>query len=488
MRLGLRSEKNEGLLAAAIILVVVGIVYCGNLGSWLINDDEGSFLYQVWRMAEGEQPYSDFLSSRDPLFLYTGAAWMRLWGPNVVPMRALSAVATLVTGFLVYLLASQMASRKTALVSMLAFLLHPHVVNYGRMFQPEPFFLLFVVLGLCLVELGLRDDNRTVFALAGASFAVATLYKLLAALSLGGCMLYFAVLAIRKAKPLPQIFLNGLSVIVSYALVFGITVVSFAVFVPGFVEGVIDVNLVQGSDLALGQVLLHGVFFFMLYAMEFVALLLASVPALVEAWSGKRQAFVAWQLPSALAFMFLSRALFPRLLFYLIPSFVILMAVSAAALWSSDKGRLYHFVFIGMVLIPWLVTDAQLLSRSETDTLTVARYIASHTEPGDRVLSDYQEINFYAQRASTYHGAEISYVIVDGGTLTADIVIREMEAEAVEIAIIDTSPHTAHQLVVLSDYADFVAYLSESYELVQTLDRVDQFLMVYRRVASTIPD
>lgn len=482
MRMRLLSERCEGLLAAAIVLAVLTVLYFSNLGAWLINDDEGSFLYQVWRMTEGEQPYRDFFSSREPLFLYTGAVWMRLWGPDTVAMRALSIAATLATGFLIYLLASSLASRKTALIAMLAFLLHPHVVDNGRVFQPEPFFLLLVVLGLLLVEYGLRSQGLGFFVLAGVAFGAASLFKLLAILALGGCALYLAVLIVRKARPLRQTLIQAAGLILTYAFIHGGTVAAFAMLVPGFVDGVIGIHLAQGSELPYWRIFMQGGAFFIVYAMQSSALLLASVPALAGLRKNPKRMFVACQLPTAAAFLLLSRGLLPRHLYYLLPSFVILMAISAEGLLRLERGRLYHFVLIGMVLGPWLVTDAQLLSRSESDTMAVADLIASQTAPDDLVVSDYQELNFHAQRASTYHGAEISYVITDGGALTADLLIAEMETGAAQLLLIDVSEQTGHHLVALRDYDKLRSYVQKGFQHIETVRRQGQELEIYRRI------
>lgn len=488
MRLRSVPERHEGPMAAAIILGLLAVVYSSNLGSWLVNDDEGSFLYQAWRMTEGEQPYRDFLSSRDPLFLYTGAAWMRLWGPDVVPMRALSTGATLVTGFLVYLLASRLASQKTALISMLTFLLHPHVVDNGRVFQPEPFYLLLVVLGLLLVEHGLQHSRTADFVLAGAIFGLAGLYKLLAFLSVGGCVLCFAILAIRREMSEHRLLIHSIGLLLPYTLVFGATTGAFVALVPGFAEGVIGIHFAQGSELLVWQVLLQGVAFFVVYSMQSIALLLASVPALSEARQNSRLLLIVCQLPTAAAFLVLSRGLLPRHLYYLLPSLVILVSISAESLLSVARGRLYHFVLIGLVVGPWLVTDAQLLSRSESDTLTIARYVASQTGSKDLIVSDYQELNFYALRGSTYHGAEVSYVTVDGGTINADVMVAQLESDSVQLLLIDVSEQTGHHLVAIDDLGALVAYLEDNFEHVRTMQRQGQSLAIYRRIAASLSD
>ena len=38
----------------ALLLIFILFLYSYNLTGWLIHDDEGSYLYQAWRMTEGE--------------------------------------------------------------------------------------------------------------------------------------------------------------------------------------------------------------------------------------------------------------------------------------------------------------------------------------------------------------------------------------------------------------------------------------------------
>ena len=97
-----RSRSWDVLLPVSLVVVAFGMLYLYNLGGWLVNDDEGSFLYQVWRISAGFHPYQDLFSSRWPLFLYTGGVWIQVFGATGVPMRALSVGLTPGTVALVF--------------------------------------------------------------------------------------------------------------------------------------------------------------------------------------------------------------------------------------------------------------------------------------------------------------------------------------------------------------------------------------------------
>ena len=62
----------DGLALALALLLLMGYLF--NLTGWRIHDDEGEYLYQLWRMTLGESPYRDFLTPQLPVFLYAGSA------------------------------------------------------------------------------------------------------------------------------------------------------------------------------------------------------------------------------------------------------------------------------------------------------------------------------------------------------------------------------------------------------------------------------
>ena len=136
---------------------------------------------------------------------------------------------------------------------------------------------------------------------------------------------------------------------------------------------------------------------------------------------------------------------------------------------------------MGMLMIHWATADTTLLLRREQDTMTVSHYVQAQTCPGDYVLSDYQEINFYARRPSTYLGAEISYVVIASGQTTGADLIAEIEDMDAKMIIVDVSPQTGHQIVKLKDYGDFHTYLQDHFTLLDILPRGDQQLEIYLR-------
>ena len=474
--------KKE-MLVVLLTIVVLGSLYFYNLGGWLIDDDEGSFLYQAWRISEGDRPYADFFSSRDPLFLYTTGLLVKLLGRSISALRAVPVLLTLTSSVIVFLLARRFLPGEGAWLAMLAFLLHPQVFFYGRRLYPEPFMILFIVLGLYLFGRGWDERRYWLLAGAGLSFGIATIYKLLGGLSLGGCLLWAIIEARQQRTGWRSWIVRAAAVLVPFGLLVGFSFLGFMYWEPAFYPSVIGVNLAQGRSLSGGQVLVKGIIFLLGYVLLYLPLMVFALPA---AWTSRRGSerisLIAWQLPTTLAFFLLHRDLFLRHLLYLVPSLVILFALALEPLrrWS---GRSFLLVaVIGAVLLPWTLGNTIQAMQIEDDTVRIAELIRSQTDAEAYVISDYQELNFHAARRSTYLGAEISQVVVEGQErITGALLIGEMEKDRVQMVVLDVSPETAHQLKNLVDYEQFYSYIQENFALLGRFPRAGQLLEIYIR-------
>ena len=473
------GDTLEAVLSVFLVVAVFGLLYFYNLDGWLVNDDEGSFLYQAWRISEGDIPYADFFTTRWPLFLYVAGGWMRLMGSSIVAMRSLAACLVLVSSVIVFLIGRQLQPPRAALLASVLFLIHPEVFRYGRSFQPEPFYLLLAILGLFLFVTGQMKHSVKSLVAAGIVFAIATLFKLLAVLVLGGCAVYLAFSGFQKGKSLGRIAFEGLSLLGPFAAVFGLTAGYFAYRIPAFYDCVIGVNLAQGQDLTKIAILMKGITFLIQYLLVFPAVLLA-LPA---AWRGLRErsglGILSRQLPMALALLVLSRDLFPRLLLFLVPSAVILVAASLEPIRYLRPQSLLLLSLVCFVAVPWLVDDFVLVSRREESTLAIVDVIEALVPPDEPLVSDYQELNFHAGRRSTYLGAEISHVVVAGNSITSDRIIHEIKADNVRMVILDVSSMPGPHLGSLQDYKAFRTFLQKNFALVDTIRRESQLLEIY---------
>lgn len=89
----------------ALVIGLCLLVYFINLdGIYLADDDKGMYMYQAWRITLGEQPYRDFLTPQQPLFLYMGTGLMCLTRTEALPLRVVAVALVFGSGVLVYLL------------------------------------------------------------------------------------------------------------------------------------------------------------------------------------------------------------------------------------------------------------------------------------------------------------------------------------------------------------------------------------------------
>src|SRR3990172_9514864 len=91
----IRGRSRPAEPAFVLTWLAMAVYYLRGLERYLINDDEGSYLYAAWRISLGEVPYRDFLTPQLPAFLLGGGAMMAVAGPATWPARALATTVTL---------------------------------------------------------------------------------------------------------------------------------------------------------------------------------------------------------------------------------------------------------------------------------------------------------------------------------------------------------------------------------------------------------
>ena len=101
---------------------------------------------------------------------------------SVGAARSLSLALVLGTALLLYLTASRVAGRWTALLAMALFVVQRDIYWAARFFRPEAPMLFWGVLGLCLFVMGHPRRNRLLLALSGVCLALSTMSKLFGAL------------------------------------------------------------------------------------------------------------------------------------------------------------------------------------------------------------------------------------------------------------------------------------------------------------------
>lgn len=473
-------------LVAAVLLVRL---YLWRLDGYLLNDDEGSYLYAAWRIALGERPYCDFLTPQLPAFLYPGGLLMRLAGPEVWAARALSTALTLGAGLWTYMGSRRLFGPWAALVAAAAFLLQPEVFLHGRTYRSDPFMLFAATLGVYLFSRGVfprpgaaDPPRRRWLAAAGLAFGLATLSKLFGPLPLAGCLLWLLVDARWRRRSLRPVLADALASLLPCALLVGGVMGVFALSGCQVMEDVVGHHLLQNQGLGWAR-MLSDAWVFLSRALREPGNALLAFPALalaVAAWRGRerRTAFFVAQLPTVLAFFLLSREKYTRHLLYLVPALATLFGAAMLRLateWRetmADESRrrtlappaLLSLALIAALLVPWRLWNRDVAYSWETGTASLAAFVSLLTAPDDLFLSDYSELNFYARRPTTYSAASLSAGAAQSGQITWRRLAEELNGRLPPLVVMDTDPEYAHtRFFKGEDRAAFEAWLGEHY-------------------------
>ncbi|MDY7041863.1 MAG: glycosyltransferase family 39 protein, partial [Chloroflexota bacterium] len=480
--LSLFFERHAHWVALSLcLLALAGYLY--HLDAWRMNDDEGDFLYQVWRMSEGETPYRDFLTSQAPVFLYAGGAVAKVLGPSTSILRITSAGLMLLTGLALYAVVRRLANPFVGLLTMVVFLLHPHVYQQGRLFMPEASMLFFAAAGLYAFVVAEERRTASWYALAGIAFALGTLSKLFGVLPLGGCLLFLAWQYLISVPRHQRSLLVGAGVMLgAWLSVMIVALGGLSLAVPDLYDALIGHHLRQGGQLTWLQVVGKGFALFADYLRRYPLLLLPALCAAVrEVLRRGRGAVFAWQMPTALAFLFLSRELGHRHLMILLPSLVVLFALALEPwlTWRRKPLLAMALAWIVLTLGPWVATDVEQARQVDTWTGPLVDYIQSHTAGDDLLISDYPGLNFFARRRGTYSCGEISHVTTTNGRITGAGLRQEIVAGQVKMVVVDEGLVSGHQLTYLPDYPALRRYLRVHYQPLALLPRAEQRLRVY---------
>lgn len=189
--------------APAVAMFIVGLLYFGTFVRYGINlHDEGTLLYQIERVADGQVPYTDFHIGYTPAVYRAHAAVMHWFGVDVVPGRWLLAIVNSLTLAVITRLALLVlpaaASWIPAAIYMVSIPVHRG--EFAAFNVPYPVWyntLLFVVSVLALMRFGESGRLRWIVA-AGATAGLNFAFKPNAGL-LNVAALGIAVLAICPA-------------------------------------------------------------------------------------------------------------------------------------------------------------------------------------------------------------------------------------------------------------------------------------------------
>jgi len=430
-----RTQRRIILCLLVLILALGAVYYSHRLTKWLAYDDEGGYLYAAWRISLGEMPYRDFLTPQLPAFLYPGALLLKLSDCSVFVARLSMSLLTLGAGLLLFMTVRRLWGDRVALLALILVLVQRDFFWAARFFRPEAPMLFWAMLGIYLFTVGYPKRKRGFLRLAGLAFGLSMMSKLFGALSVAGLALFILVEGVRT-RDWRDMVMTGLQVGIPFVLIIFSISGLFMWMAPNFVADVLGHHLRQGSGTPLLQVVGKGLGLYWDFVRgQPVYALLALVGLLAICWRRNHlgRVFVC-QVPTALAFLFMTRGLQERHLTYLIPVLAAGAALGLVLIWEgiAAKGSKWPRQALAIALL--------------AVGLAAVAYVQAHTSPDDVVMSDYPGINFFARRATTPLAAGISRGAAKSGQIMGAALIREIEAYDVEMVLLNVA-QGAHQFV-----------------------------------------
>ena len=476
------ATRRARLLLVALLLLA-GALNLQRAVQPAMSDDEGSYAYAAWRISQGETPYRDFLTPQLPVFLYPGGLILRLCGHSLLALRLLTTAAMLAAAALLYAINAAVFGPAVALVSTAIFLSDTNILHNARFYRPEAYMLLFALAGLYAFILAEKRGRLGYAWLGGVFFGLAIGSKLFGVLPLGGCFLYLLHACWRERRPLPQALRTALALGIPALAITAVTALVFTRISPYFITAVFEHHTMQNARLTLLQRAGRA---FALYGQCIVAQPLTAILCLGGAFlllrrDKAQRSWPAWQLPTALSFVVLSRDLFVRHMTYLAPAVGTLVAVGLLGLWQQPRRLRWLAPILALAAISWSMWTSLHPAQPEGhDIRSLAALTRQLSEPGEQVISDYPGLNFATERRSTYWAAGLSGGAVSSGQIRGAQLIDDIEHGSVAVVAINTLG-PGRQIVDMQGYPEFWRYVQAHFALVAQVLEGRQRFEVYSR-------
>jgi 4-amino-4-deoxy-L-arabinose transferase-like glycosyltransferase len=162
------------LLQVALLLVLVLLTQLGNIGQEVIYDDESTFLLMASDVLDGHLPYVEYFDNKPPLFFFTLAGVMAVFGESIATFRLFGAATLFCSTVLVMLVARRWTDPASAFTgAVLTVILH--AVGLGKATHPAGLAAMFLMVALWFLVV--RRDRWSGLAWSGLFVGLATLTR-----------------------------------------------------------------------------------------------------------------------------------------------------------------------------------------------------------------------------------------------------------------------------------------------------------------------
>lgn len=473
-----------------VIILFVVAIFLGfyNLDGWLINDDEGVYLYSAWRVSLGEIPYQDFFVSQLPLSFYFAGFLFKVFGPDVRVARGLCFSLFLIVAVFIYIICRRIfnLNKYISLLSALIFIFTKNINFLSKTFMPDSFMIFWGTIALYFVLKAekLESKNAKHLFLFGLFSGLATLSKLSGFLLILGYFLFLLFNFLFNKEKLNNFIIKLVYPMVGFFLSFGIIYIIMLIFVSNTYYCTLGYHL-NKEKIYTFTVLI--IFFKRLCKFignhNYAVIPIALISIVAGFIQKKREEILLFFL--ILPFFFLAFTptdFFIRYLIFTLIPFTILFGKSLEIIKQNKK--IFYFsipvIFILLILCTASTFNFKKISRYDEGTRNLVNYINEHSNPEDYIFSDYAGINYYSQRPCPPRLVDVSEAMTKSGQITSKDIEKECEKYNVKIILVDIGS-SAHHLKNLIDYSKFKDYLKKKYIFRGTIKREFQVFEIYIR-------
>ncbi|WP_420631474.1 ArnT family glycosyltransferase [Candidatus Leptofilum sp.] len=493
-----KTQKDSPWFFVIIAAAFVGL-YLFNISGWLIHDDEGTDLYEVWQLSIGKQPGIDFVAEQQPLFLTIGQSLLNLSEDSVTAVgyvRLASAIQVLAGAIFLGFVVKQLWDVPTAVLTLGVTLTSGLIYEQARLYRPDPMMFAWELFGLGFVLLAVKLGKRPYWAAAGVAYGIAVLTKLFGIFPVIGLVFFFLYLFIKQPQQWQEHLRNGIAFSIPFLLVSGGVSLLLYSQLGFYYQEVFNQHLSLGQEKTILDQMIITVSTYLSFILVNMVFLFILPLLIMNRRSGEsnigfpENAIVNTQLIVPLLFIFITRPIFPRYFMFLAPTLSLILALQLKGFFnkisSSNKNAnpIISVLVVVTIIFGSIVTFPNIyrrLVRQENDTIALAHFIQDHTAPNDIVVSDYASLNFHAERESIYEASIIAGGRIGGGIVTGELLIKQMEETQTELVLVHVAGGTPHQLIKLIDFELFQSYLDENFELITVFNRTEQKIEVYAR-------
>jgi len=169
-------KNKQGTILLGTILVVGFLLRIAVAYSARINPNEASYLYDAKFILDGQVPFKDF-SSRSPVYIYSLAAFLYLFGESYFVGRMLSVLASTFSIFLVFKIGNKLYNEKYALIAAFIYSFSPFIYTTDSYAMTQPYQQSFVLFSVYLFLRASKEDSRGLFFLCGVIMGLGILVR-----------------------------------------------------------------------------------------------------------------------------------------------------------------------------------------------------------------------------------------------------------------------------------------------------------------------